>query len=116
MYVWETSSFYLLEVPAASFFHSHEQSRLGVTELQDVQANIPLVSDCFACTHACGHYLGVTSTCGPSPLPVPSFDARSRNADVSPEPAADAQWTSRRPEAFLAASRLTPELTGTNDP
>lgn len=22
---------------------------------------------CFACTHACGHYLGVTSTCGPAP-------------------------------------------------
>lgn len=67
-------------------------------------------SDCFACTHACGHYLGVASTCGSTP---PHHHHHSQSSEpeyrcVSPEAAPpDTQWRHRCQEVFLATGKGT---------
>lgn len=61
-------------------------------------------SACFACTHACGHYLGVTSTCGSTP---PRQSSEPEYRCVSPEAATpDTQWRHQCQEVFLATERL----------
>lgn len=71
-------------------------------------------SDCVACTHVCGHYLGVTWTCGPSPrvrhLVLRAGLQMCESWTCSAWP--DTQWRDRGQEVSLGPAHVPLTETG----